>query len=135
MAETGEWFGPVGGFSAGGRSALHAVFARQAEAAAVVCLSGYLGLDELERHVRGLPGEPPVLALWGENDLDYVREQAPALVEHAGAVGLPVTAHRIPGVGHFYPASTALAPCADGPATVEQAIDVFLASTLQGVRA
>jgi acetyl esterase/lipase len=127
----------VGGFSAGGRSAMHAVFARQAEAAAVVCLSGYLGLDELKRHVRGLPGEPPVLALWGENDLDYVREQAPALVEHAGAVGLPVTAHRIPGVGHFYPASTALAAAAasDAPATVEQAIEAFLASTLQRARA
>ena len=62
---------------------------------------------------------------------------APALVEHAGAVGLPVTAHRIPGVGHFYPASTALAAAAasDAPATVEQAIEAFLASTLQRARA
>jgi acetyl esterase/lipase len=122
----------VGGFSAGGRSAMHAVFARQAEAAAVVCISGYLGLDELRRHVTGGAGGPPVLALWGERDLDYVLEQAPALVEHACTVGLPVTAHRIPGVGHFYPASTPLAPSPSGPATVEQAIEVFLASTLQG---
>jgi hypothetical protein len=59
--------------------------------------------SEGERQVRplrklmmpaGVPGEPPVLALWGENDLDYVQEQAPALVEHAGVVGLRVTAHR-----------------------------------------
>jgi acetyl esterase/lipase len=125
----------VGGFSAGGRSAMHAVFARQAEVAAVVCISGYLGLDELERHVTGAAGEPPVLALWGEDDLDYVLEQAPALVAHAQAVGLPVTAHRIPGVGHFYPATTALAPSPDGPGTVEQAIEAFLASTLQRVPA
>jgi acetyl esterase/lipase len=121
----------VGGFSAGGRSAMHAVFARQAEVAAVVCISGYLGLDELKRHVTGGPGEPPVLALWGENDLDYVLEQAPALVEHARAVGLPVVAHRIPGVGHFYPASTPLAAASEGPSTVEQAIEAFLAKTLQ----
>jgi pimeloyl-ACP methyl ester carboxylesterase len=114
---------------------MHAVFARQAEVAAVVCISGYLGLDELERHVTGAAGEPPVLALWGEDDLDYVLEQAPALVAHAQAVGLPVTAHRIPGVGHFYPATTALAPSPDGPGTVEQAIEAFLASTLQRVPA
>lgn len=125
----------VGGFSAGGRSAMHAVFARQAEVAAVVCLSGCLGLDELKRHVTGAAGEPPVLALWGEDDLDYVLEQAPALVAHAGTVGLQVTAHRIPGVGHFYPASTPLAPSVDAPATVEQAIETFLASTLQRIPA
>lgn len=121
----------VGGFSAGGRSAMHAVFARQAEVAAVVCISGYLGLDELKRHVTGAPGEPPVLALWGENDLDYVLEQAPAMVEHANTVGLRVTAHCIPGAGHFYPASAALGTVADGPATVEQAMDAFLTSTLR----
>jgi dienelactone hydrolase len=125
----------VGGFSAGGRSAMHAVFARQAEVGAVVCLSGYLGLDELKRHVTGAAGEPPVLALWGESDLDYVLEQAPALVAHADTVGLQVTAHCIPGAGHFYPASAALAPSAGGPGTVEQAIEAFLASALRQVPA
>ncbi|MBC7781740.1 MAG: alpha/beta hydrolase fold domain-containing protein [Proteobacteria bacterium] len=127
----------VGGFSAGGRSAMHAVFARQAEAAAVISLSGYLGIDELERHVTGSQTEPPVLAVWGENDLDYVQQQAPALIEHAGKVGLKVTAHRVPAVGHFYPASARLAPAADGasadgaPSTVEEAIERFLDSALR----
>jgi len=120
----------VGGFSAGGRSAMHAVFARQAQAAAVISISGYLGIDELHRHVTGAAGEPPVLALWGENDLDYVQEQAPALVDHAVKVGLPVVPHRIPGAGHFYPASTPLAAEEGGPATVEQAIEQFLQAVL-----
>jgi acetyl esterase/lipase len=120
----------VGGFSAGARSAMHAVFARQAEVAAVVLISGYLGLDELRRHVTGGRGEPPVLALWGEHDLDYVQEQAPAFAEHARNVGVTVAAHRIPGVGHFYPASTPLAAEAGTPATVEQAIETFLESVL-----
>ncbi len=123
----------VGGFSAGGRSAMHAVFARQAEVAAVIGLSGYLGVDELHRHVTAASPKPPVLALWGEHDLDYVLQQAPALLAHAPTVGLPVTAWRIPGAGHFYPASAAL--CAPGaqaqpgaPATVEQAVEQFLAA-------
>jgi len=123
----------AGGFSAGGRSAMHAVFARQAEVAALVAISGYLGVDELHRHVTGADGEPPVLALWGQNDLDYVREQAPALVEHAARVGLKVTACCIPGVGHFYPASTRLAAGSGEPSTVEQAIERFLEAALQPV--
>jgi len=120
----------VGGFSAGGRSAMHAVFARQAEVAAIVALSGYLGIDELKRHVTGAPGEPAVLALWGENDLDYVRAQALAMVEHAAQVGLKVTAWQIPGVGHFYPATAPLASVEGVPETVEQAIAQFLDTTL-----
>lgn len=115
----------VGGFSAGGRSMMHAVFANRVPAAAVVAISGYLGVDELHRYVSGAPGEPPVLALWGERDLDYVLEQAPALVEHAARVGLPVEAVRIPGVGHFYPAEAELAP-GSGVATVQAAIERFL---------
>jgi dienelactone hydrolase len=120
----------VGGFSAGGRSAMHAVFARQAEVAAVVGISGCLGVDELHRHVTSASPKPPVLALWGENDLDYVLEQVPALIAHAPGVGLPVTAYRVPGVGHFYPASAPLQPAAGGdgtPGTVEEAIEQFLA--------
>ena len=119
----------VGGFSAGGRSMMHAVYANRVPAAAVVALSGYLGVDELHRYVSGAAEEPPVLALWGERDLDYVLEQAPALVEHAQRVGLPVEATRIPGVGHFYPAETPLAAEAGAP-TVEAAIERFLARRL-----
>jgi len=119
----------VGGFSAGGRSMMHAVYANRVPAAAVVAISGYLGVDELHRYVSGAPDEPPVLALWGERDLDYVLEQAPALVAHAGRVGLPVEAVRIPGAGHFYSAETPLAADADAP-TVEAAIERFLARRL-----
>lgn len=120
----------VGGFSAGGRSAMHAVFARQAEVAAIVALSGYLGIDELKRHVTGAAGGPAVLALWGENDLDYVQAQAPAMVEHAAQVGLKVIAWQIPGVGHFYPATAPLAAGDGAPATVGQAIERFLEAAL-----
>ena len=92
-------------------------------------------LDELRRHVTGGRGEPPVLALWGENDLDYVQEQAPAFAEHARNVGVAVAAHRIPGVGHFYPAYTPLAAGTGTPVTVEQAIETFLESVLANASA
>jgi acetyl esterase/lipase len=119
----------AGGFSAGGRSMMHAVYANRVPAAAVVAISGYLGVDELYRYVTGAPDEPPVLALWGERDLDYVLEQAPALVEHARRIGLEVEPARIPGVGHFYPAHAPLGPGAYAP-TVEAAIERFLRERL-----
>ena len=106
----------LGGFSAGGRSALNAVFAEKVPAAAVFALSGYLDADDQQRHLAGGAGGPPVLLVSAEADLDYIAAHTPAMAQGFLANGVVCETLRVPGAGHFYPHGAA-ALHEDGRAT------------------
>jgi dienelactone hydrolase len=121
----------VGGFSAGGRIALHAAFAQRLPVAAVVCLSGYMAADDLKRHVTGAKDQPATLIVWGDSDLDYVLAQGPVMRAHFGSVGLPHAAFVIAGATHFYPRTSAVTRLDHSRTTLEDAIAEFLRSALR----
>lgn len=94
----------LGGFSAGGRCAMYAAYAKRVPVAGVVSISGPMEVDDAERYVRGGSNGPPLLLITGESDLDYVRRLAPQLVEHFLDAGVPMIWRHIPGATHFYSA-------------------------------
>ena len=116
----------IGGFSAGARIALGAAYGERVPAAGVLALSGYLAGDDLACGVRGATGEPPALLVHGDDDLDYIVRQMPAMAQRFAAAGRGSECWCVAGSGHFYPADS-LARRSDGAeATVEQAVEAFL---------
>ena len=116
----------AGGWSAGARTALNAVFGEGAPACGVIALSGHLAAGDLAQHLQSRSDRPAVLLVWGEHDLDYVRACAEPLRAQLAQAGCAVTAHCLPDATHFYPASTPLVH--GGVATVDSAIGAFLAT-------
>jgi acetyl esterase/lipase len=120
----------AGGWSAGARVAMHAVFAERAPAAAVICISGYMDPLDMAKAIPGAQAAP-VFLTWGSKDLDYVLAQGPRFREHFSAIGLKHAAHEIPGANHFYPSTTPLQDGQGGTISLEDAIARFLAEQLQ----
>lgn len=127
LAQAGAWnIDPrrlvLGGFSAGARTALNAVFAEGVPAAAVIALSGYMDGQDLLRHLAARQGVPPpaVLLVSADNDLDYIAARTPAMAQEFRAQGLVCLRLQVPAAGHFYPCD---APARDdqGAATTVQA--------------
>lgn len=116
----------IGGFSAGARIALGAAYGERVGVAGVVSLSGYLASDDLERCVQGAADEPPALLIHGENDLDYIVEQTPAMTRRLAAAGRGSETWKVTGATHFYPADSAAVGEDGRRAPVEQAIAAFL---------
>jgi len=113
----------VGGFSAGARTALNAVYGERAPAAAVVALSGFMAESDLRHWVRS-PSEAPVLLVTAEHDLDYVAQHAEGMRRHFESAGVRHEAWRVPGADHFYPAHAPVVRVAgdtDGPGSVAAA--------------
>lgn len=120
----------AGGWSAGARIAMHAVFAEQAPAAAVICISGYMDPLDMAHYITN-KDSIPIFLTWGTNDLDYVMAQGPRFIEHFSVIGLKYVAHEIVGANHFYPSMTLLQ---DGPGSMislEDAIANFLVEQLK----
>ncbi|WP_326544042.1 alpha/beta hydrolase [Pseudorhodoferax sp.] len=117
----------IGGFSAGARIALGAAYGERLPAAGVVALSGYLADDDLRRGVTGTPGEPPALLVHGDDDLDYIVRQAPAMDRRFAQAGRGSECWKVPGAGHFYPAQSPARRSDGHEATVDQAVSSFLA--------
>jgi dienelactone hydrolase len=117
----------VGGFSAGARTALGAVYGERLPAAAVVSLSGYMAAADMARLVVGGKGLPAALLVSGERDLDYIAAQAGPMRDHfAATVGC--LDWRVPGAAHFYPARSTVVGHDGTRATVETAMAAFLDS-------
>jgi len=117
----------IGGFSAGARIALGAAYGERVPAAGVIALSGYMADDDLARCVHGGPGEPPALLVHGDDDLDYVARQMPAMARHFARAGRGSESWCVAGGGHFYPADARARRLEDGrEATVGAAMDAFL---------
>lgn len=119
----------VGGFSAGGTSALYSGYACGVPAAAVIALSGRMELADMQHYLAD--ARPiPILQFVGESDLEYVRKLAPSLAEHCARAGIRHNLRHVPGAGHFYPSDAATMGQDGQSLTVDQAIQDFLADVL-----
>ena len=127
----------IGGFSAGGFASAYAVFALGMPAAALVCLSAGLDVDDAAYYVHGARGLPPVLLFEGEHDLPSIPPRAQALAGAAMQAGLGVRHYRVPGKPHFYDGTSPVvlhqSSWRGGEActTVESAMQRFLDDALQ----
>src|SRR6267378_2157539 len=122
----------LGGFSAGARTALNVAYGERVPVSAVVSISGFMGPDDLTRHVTG-EGQPPVLLFSGEHDLDYIAKSFAGTAAYFRAKGLLHGAHVVPTVDHFYPATSTI-PLLDGKTTtVEEVMAEFFATYLARV--
>ena len=115
----------IGGFSAGGTSALYSVFAYEVPAAALLIFSGRMEEADIARYITP-KHRIPVLHVVGENDLAYVRLLTGKLAECYRRVGIEHSVFEVPEAGHFYP-RTAEVVCPEGQkATVESSALEFL---------
>ncbi len=120
----------LGGFSAGARSALNAVYAEKVPAAAVFALSGYMDAEDQHRHLAPAGG-PPVLLVSADGDLDYIAAHAQGMAQRFRAHGVGCETVCVRGAGHFYPHDAA-STHEDGQATtVGAAVQGFLQRHLQ----
>lgn len=119
----------IGGFSAGGSSALYAAFACGVPAAAVVALSGRMEAADIQHYITGsLP--TPILQFVGEHDLEYVRKLSHTLADHCAKVGVRHSLQHVPRVGHFYPKWAKVIGTDGKTSAVDRAILEFLEATL-----
>ena len=119
----------IGGFSAGGFLSLSVAYGARMPVSAVVSLSGYMTLDDLERYVTGdidTTGLPPILLVSGEHDLEEIGEQAPIMGDHFSRAGLLHAQHIIPGENHFYSADVMITTSDGNSMTLETIISEFL---------
>ena len=119
----------IGGFSAGGSSALYATFAGGVSAAAVVVLSGRMEAEDIEHYVRG-PHTAPLLQFVGEHDLEHVRRLSQKLAEQATKVGLRHMLVQVPDAGHFYPRQARTREMSGRVSTVDRVMIDFLSEHL-----
>ncbi len=119
----------IGGFSAGGTSALYAAFAGGVPAAAGIALSGRMEAPDIARYITA-ENSIPVLQFVGQNDLEYVRSLTLRMADRFADLGIRHVLQHVPGAGHFYPRTAPVEDCDGGTSTVEDAIASFLTSTM-----
>lgn len=120
----------VGGFSAGARLSLMVAYAARVPVRGVVALSGFMATEDLEHYVTGAPGQPPVLLVSGENDLDNIRTAFAGIAAHFESKGLLAGAHVIAGGNHFYPGESPVRRRDGSPSTLEGEMAAFYAKVL-----
>jgi dienelactone hydrolase len=91
----------VGGFSAGGLTAVNAAYGLGVPVQAVLSLSGGVGGFDLRKTARA--GMPPGLFVLGQNDLEGMQIGTRILLGTLAAAGVEVESAWMPGFGHFYP--------------------------------
>ena len=91
----------VGGFSAGGLSAVNVAYGANAPVKAVISLSGGIGGYDLRKTAKA--GMPPGLFIEGQNDLEGVQLGTRAVLGALRAAGIRAESAWMPGFGHFYP--------------------------------
>ena len=120
----------IGGWSAGGRIALHAAFAEKEEVAAVFSISGYMHPVDMKECMLSDTGAPSVFISWGSKDLDYVLSQGPVFQEHFNKVGIEHTACEIQNASHFYPRSVLISDSSGFNGSFEESLARFLKKSL-----
>lgn len=112
----------LGGFSAGGRGALYAAYAKAVPVAATVSISGPMAPEDVAHWVKPGGRKPPLLMVTGEKDLEHVMAQTPAMLDTLASAGVDTEWCQVPARTHFYPSSSV---AADGR-TVLETIDAAL---------
>jgi len=121
----------IGGWSAGGRIALHAAFPEKEKVAAVFSLSGYMDSMDMNRSILGNADEPPVYVSWGSKDLDYVLSQGPIFEDYFKKVGINYVSCEIQGASHFYPRGVQVTDSDGFSGTFEESLAKFLKRSLR----
>ena len=121
----------VGGFSAGARMALSAVYGERLPAGAVVSLSGYMSTEDLKRLVTGAASEPAAFLVAGDNDLEHIARQAGTMDRHFDAVGVPHETWQAQDATHFYPSNVIVTHPSGRRAELEDAMAKFLHAVLR----
>ena len=121
----------IGGWSAGGRIALHAAFPEGERVAAVFSISGYMHPKDMKTYMHGGQDNPPVFVSWGSNDLDYVLSQGPIFEEHFKKVGINHVACEIQNASHFYPRTVSVIDSTGLKGTFEDSLANFLKTALK----
>ena len=91
----------VGGFSAGGTSAVNVAYGYGVPVKAVVSFSGGMGGFNIAKSAKA--GMPPALLITGQNDLEGIQLGNRGLQAIFGATGIKTESAWMPGFGHFYP--------------------------------
>ena len=91
----------VGGFSAGGASAVNAAYGFGVPVKAVVSFSGGMGGFNIAKAAKA--GMAPALLITGQNDLEGVQLGNRGVQAGLGAAGIKTESAWMPGFGHFYP--------------------------------
>lgn len=122
----------IGGFSAGGTSALYAVFACGVPAAAVITLSGRMEAADIQHYING-SSSTPILQIVGEHDLEYVRKLSLEQANQCARVGAQHTLLEVPGAGHFYHQQAKVIGPEGQLSTVDRSVLEFLETSLSEV--
>jgi acetyl esterase/lipase len=120
----------VGGFSAGATVAINAAYVERAPVAAVVALSGRLSLASAKAYLSG-PGEPPVLMVFGENDLPGMLEDMDTRAAYLASINFKNQVAHIPGATHFYPRTSIVTDSDGSKRDVESVMARFLYKNLK----
>ncbi len=121
----------AGGFSAGALMALATTYGQKSPVAAVVALSGAMGLAEMRTYIRDA-GAPPAILFRGENDLPGIGPISRELHLHMTSLGVDHESYVVAGGTHFY-GRREIATGANGqPIAVEDALAEFLRTRLAG---
>lgn len=91
----------IGGFSAGGVSAVNAAYGLGVPVRAVISLSGGMAGFNIGKSAK--PGMPPGLFVMGQNDLEGIQLGTRGVLAALAANGIKAESAWIPGFGHFYP--------------------------------
>lgn len=91
----------VGGFSAGGASAVNAAYGFGVPVKAVVSFSGGMGGFNIAKAAKA--GMAPALLITGQNDLEGVQLGNRGVQAGLGVAGIKTESAWMPGFGHFYP--------------------------------
>lgn len=121
----------AGGFSAGALMALATTYGQKSPVAAVVSLSGAMGLAEMRTYIRDAAA-PPAIIFRGENDLPGIGPISRELHLHMASLGVDHESYVVGNGTHFYGRSE-IATGEDGrSSTVEDALADFLRTRLAG---
>lgn len=112
----------AGGFSAGGRAAVYAAFARQVPVAGVVSISGPMAPEDAAHWTQRGERRPPLLMVTGEKDLEHVLKTTPAMIDTLAGAGVATEWCKVPAATHFYSASSVAADGRTVLATVTAAL-------------
>jgi len=112
----------LGGWSAGGRAAVYAAYAEGVPCVGVLSLSGLMAQEDIAAHMAPGRPHPPLLMILAEQDIGYLRENAPPMVQAMRERGCDARLVGVPGRDHWYAAEA----LTDTGASVQQAIRAAL---------
>lgn len=120
----------LGGFSSGATSAINAAYAESAPVAAVVALSGRMSIQAAESYIHDAR-QPPLLMVFGENDLPGTLEDLEPRTRYLEQVGLKHEVAHIQGATHFYPRTSKVTRRDGSHTEVESLLAEFLCRHLE----